>query len=77
MRLKESAEDYRYFPEPDLLPIVLSDETIASIRQSLPELPLQRERRYVRDFGLSRRQAFVLTGEKSLADYYEEATLQM
>ncbi|MDP1880286.1 MAG: Asp-tRNA(Asn)/Glu-tRNA(Gln) amidotransferase subunit GatB [Parachlamydiaceae bacterium] len=71
MRLKESADDYRYFPEPDLVPIILTNEVIEEIRQTLPELPLQRERRYVRDYGLASHLAFVLTGEKALADYYE------
>ena len=48
MRRKEQAEDYRYFPEPDLVPILLTDAYIEEIRAQLPELPLQRERRYVR-----------------------------
>lgn len=73
MRRKETADDYRYFPEPDLVPIILTDAYIEEIRQTLPELPLQRERRYVRDLDLSRHQAFVLTSEKALADYFEEA----
>lgn len=73
MRRKESADDYRYFPEPDLVPIILTDEYIEEIRQSLPELPLQRERRYVNQLGLSAHQAFALTSDKALADYFEEA----
>lgn len=73
MRRKESADDYRYFPEPDLVPIVLTDAYIDEIRQGLPELPLQRERRYVRDLNLATHQAFALTSEKSLADYFEKA----
>ncbi|MGE4573152.1 Asp-tRNA(Asn)/Glu-tRNA(Gln) amidotransferase subunit GatB [Parachlamydia sp.] len=73
MRTKESADDYRYFPEPDLVPIVLTDAYIEEIRRSLPELPLQRERRYVSDLGLSAHSAFVLTSDKKLADYFEEA----
>jgi aspartyl-tRNA(Asn)/glutamyl-tRNA(Gln) amidotransferase subunit B len=73
MRRKETADDYRYFPEPDLVPIILTDTYINEIRQTLPELPLQRERRYVRDLGLSQHQSFVLTSEKALADYFEEA----
>ena len=73
MRRKESADDYRYFPEPDLVPIILTDEYISDVRAGLPELPLQRERRYVRDYGLSQHQAFAITGEKSLADYFEDA----
>lgn len=73
MRSKEDAEDYRYFPEPDLVPIVLTEEYIEGIRQSLPELPLQRERRYVAQLGLSTHSAFVITSDKRLADYFEEA----
>jgi aspartyl-tRNA(Asn)/glutamyl-tRNA(Gln) amidotransferase subunit B len=73
MRRKESADDYRYFPEPDLVPIVLTDQYIEQIRASLPELPLQRERRYVRELALSLDSAFLLTSDKLLADYFEEA----
>lgn len=73
MRRKETADDYRYFPEPDLVPILLTSAYIEEIRKTLPELPLQRERRYVRDLGLSSHQAFVLTSDKALADYFEEA----
>lgn len=73
MRRKETADDYRYFPEPDLVPIVLTDAFIEEIRQTLPELPLQRERRYMRELGLSQHQSFVLTSDKALADYFEES----
>lgn len=72
MRIKERAQDYRYCPEPDLVPIVLTDDYIKEVRQNLPELPLQRERRYVSDFGLSPDSAFILTSDKSSADYFEE-----
>lgn len=73
MRRKETADDYRYFPEPDLVPILLTDDYIEEIRIALPELPLQREQRYVRDLALSKHQAYVLTSEKALADYFEES----
>jgi len=73
MRSKEQADDYRYFPEPDLVPIILTDAYINEIRSQLPELPLQRERRYVNDLGLPPHNAFVLTLDKKLADYFEEA----
>lgn len=73
MRRKETADDYRYFPEPDLVPIILTDAYIEEIRKTLPELPLQREQRYVRDLGLSKHHAFVLTSEKAIADYFEES----
>lgn len=72
MRTKERAQDYRYFPEPDLVPIILSEAYIEEVRSSLPELPLQRERRYVAQLELSPHSAFVLTSEKALADYFEE-----
>jgi len=73
MRRKEQADDYRYFPEPDLLPIVLTEAYIEEIRKKLPELPLQRERRYVAELALSAHNAFVLTSDKQVADYFEEA----
>lgn len=73
MRRKEQAEDYRYFPEPDLVPIVLSDAYIDEIRSALPELPLQRERRYIKELGIAPDSAFILTSDKPTADYFEEA----
>lgn len=73
MRRKEGADDYRYFPEPDLLPIVLTDAYIEQIRENLPELPLQRERRYIKELELPAHSAFVITSEKAIADYFEEA----
>ena len=72
MRTKESAEDYRYFPEPDLVPIVLSPEYIEGIRLSLPELPQQRLIRYVEVLNLPEATAITLINEKSLCDYFEE-----
>lgn len=73
MRLKEQAEDYRYFPEPDLVPIILTEKYIEDIRTTLPELPLQRERRYINELKLSPDSAFILTSDKLIADYFEEA----
>lgn len=73
MRRKEYADDYRYFPEPDLVPIVLTDAYIEEVRSKLPELPLQRERRYVKELGLPADAAFFLTSDKPVADYFEEA----
>jgi aspartyl-tRNA(Asn)/glutamyl-tRNA(Gln) amidotransferase subunit B len=72
MRRKENAEDYRYFPEPDLVPVVLTDEYIDAIRENLPELPYQKKKRYVDDLGLSDYAAGILTNDKKLADYFEE-----
>lgn len=72
MRRKEQADDYRYFPEPDLVPIVLTDAYIDEIRAALPELPMQREKRYVETLGLPADSAFALVTDKRLADYFEE-----
>ncbi len=74
MRSKEEAQDYRYFPDPDLLPLVVSEEDIERIRASLPELPSQRLRRYVDQLALPASTATVLLGDKALSDYFEEAT---
>jgi aspartyl-tRNA(Asn)/glutamyl-tRNA(Gln) amidotransferase subunit B len=73
MRSKEDAEDYRYFPDPDLLPLVLKEEDIEKERVHLPELPLQKERRYANELGLSPQLCYFLTAEKKLANYFEEA----
>ncbi|MEX1013051.1 MAG: Asp-tRNA(Asn)/Glu-tRNA(Gln) amidotransferase subunit GatB [Waddliaceae bacterium] len=73
MRRKEDADDYRYFPEPDLPPLILTQEFIDQIRSELPELPLERERRYVKELGLSLDHAFFLTSDKQSADYFETA----
>ena len=71
MRSKEVANDYRYFPEPDLLPVVVSEADIEAVRATLPELPLARRRRFRDAFGLSDYAAGVLTDERAVADYFE------
>ncbi|MFN7185560.1 MAG: Asp-tRNA(Asn)/Glu-tRNA(Gln) amidotransferase subunit GatB [Alphaproteobacteria bacterium] len=71
MRSKEDAHDYRYFPDPDLLPLVLTEEFVETIRKTLPELPDQKKARYMETLGLSAYDAAVLTSEKEIADYYE------
>ena len=71
MRAKEEANDYRYFPDPDLLPLVLEAGLIESVRKELPELPSARRERFTREHGLSAYDAGVLTAERELADYYE------
>jgi len=71
MRSKEEAFDYRYFPDPDLLPMKLSAEMIAEIQKTLPELPDAKRARYMREFGLSRYDAGVLTATKAMAAYFE------
>jgi len=72
MRSKEEAHDYRYFPEPDLPPLVVSDQRVAEVRGSLPELPEQRRRRFVDDYALPAYDAGVLTQSVELSDYFEE-----
>jgi aspartyl-tRNA(Asn)/glutamyl-tRNA(Gln) amidotransferase subunit B len=74
MRSKEDAQDYRYFPDPDLLPLVISEQDIESIRNSMPELPAARFRRFTDELAIAAATAQVLTGDKDLSDYFEEAT---
>ncbi len=71
LRSKEEANDYRYFPDPDLLPVVLDEAFIDAVRATLPELPDQKAARYVEKFGLSQYDAGVLTASRELGDYYE------
>jgi len=73
MRSKEQAHDYRYFPEPDLLPLVVDEKWMAEIAQTLPELPEARRARFVKDYGITEYDAQVLTASKSLADEFEAA----
>lgn len=72
MRGKEEAHDYRYFPDPDLVPLIVSPKWIEEIRAGLPELPLQRKERFVREYGIPEYDAGIITSSKALADYYEE-----
>ncbi len=71
MRTKEFAHDYRYFPEPDLVPLQVSHEWVEQVRESLPELPLERRNRLVSEYGIPQYDAAVLTETKALADYFE------
>ena len=71
MRSKEEAHDYRYMPEPDLVPIVTTEEEIEAYRQGLPELPDARRERYMEEFGLSAYDAGILTAARSMAEYFE------
>ncbi|KAA3616473.1 MAG: Asp-tRNA(Asn)/Glu-tRNA(Gln) amidotransferase subunit GatB [Calditrichaeota bacterium] len=75
MRSKEYAHDYRYFPDPDLVPVLVSDEWRNSIAESLPELPEARKNRFMAEFKLPEYDATVITEEKELADYFEKAAL--
>ena len=71
MRSKEDAHDYRYFPDPDLLPVVISEEWIARVRAAMPELPEARRQRFVAELGLSAYDASVLTASQAIAVYFE------
>ena len=71
MRLKEDAQDYRYFPDPDLMPVVIDDELIEKLKKELPELPIARAKRFAEAHGLPEYDSLVLTAERELADYYE------
>lgn len=73
MRSKEDAHDYRYFPDPDLPPLEVSSAWVESLKAELPELPEARRLRFMRDFELNADEAFTLTGERALADYFETA----
>jgi aspartyl-tRNA(Asn)/glutamyl-tRNA(Gln) amidotransferase subunit B len=71
MRSKEEANDYRYFPDPDLLPLAIDEATIEAVRATLPELPDEKAARFARDHGLSEYDAGVLTASREMAEYYE------
>jgi aspartyl-tRNA(Asn)/glutamyl-tRNA(Gln) amidotransferase subunit B len=71
MRSKEEAHDYRYFPEPDLLPVMVDEARVAAVRGTMPELPEARRRRFVADYGIPEYDAGVLTQSAALADYFE------
>src|SRR5579862_1990775 len=77
MRSKEEANDYRYFPDPDLLPVVLDDAFVARVRESLPELPDQKAARFASQYGLSVYDAGVLTASRELAAYYESVVKEL
>jgi aspartyl-tRNA(Asn)/glutamyl-tRNA(Gln) amidotransferase subunit B len=73
MRSKEEANDYRYFPDPDLLPIEIDDAYVEAVRATLPELPDAKQRRFVADYGLRQEDAGILVGTRAVADYFEAA----
>lgn len=73
MRSKEGSEDYRYFPEPDIPPLDVSDEWINEIKSEMPEMPGERRKRYTNDLGLSDYDAMVLTQTKEMSDFFDEA----
>ncbi|MDY0065249.1 MAG: Asp-tRNA(Asn)/Glu-tRNA(Gln) amidotransferase subunit GatB [Steroidobacteraceae bacterium] len=77
LRSKEEANDYRYFPDPDLLPVVIDAAFVESVRKTLPELPDEKAARYMEKFGLSAYDAGVLTASREMADYYESVLAQL
>jgi aspartyl-tRNA(Asn)/glutamyl-tRNA(Gln) amidotransferase subunit B len=77
LRSKEEANDYRYFPDPDLLPVAVDEEYIAAVAKTLPELPDQKAARYIEKFGLSAYDAGVLTASREMGDFYESVLAEM
>lgn len=73
MRSKEDAHDYRYFPDPDIPPIIFTEEELEAIRESLPEMPEQRVKRYVEEYGIKRADADLIVGSKKICDFFDEA----
>lgn len=73
MRSKEDAHDYRYFPDPDIPPIIFTEEELDAIRESLPEMPEQRVKRYVEEYGIKRADADLIVGSKKICDFFDEA----
>ncbi|MEM9322230.1 MAG: Asp-tRNA(Asn)/Glu-tRNA(Gln) amidotransferase subunit GatB [Pseudomonadota bacterium] len=71
MRSKEAANDYRYFPDPDLLPVVIDDAFVDGVRDAMPELPDARRKRFIADYGLRAEDADVLVGQRPMAEYFE------
>ncbi len=71
MRSKEEANDYRYFPDPDLLPVIIDEETITNIKKSMPELPDEKKKRFMKDFGLSEYDTSILISDKLLSEFFE------
>ena len=74
MRSKEEANDYRYFPCPDLLPVVISDKELQEIKENLPELPEEKEMRYIQEVGLEESEAKIISSSKAMASMFEEAS---
>ncbi|WP_455374787.1 Asp-tRNA(Asn)/Glu-tRNA(Gln) amidotransferase subunit GatB [Kaarinaea lacus] len=73
MRSKEEANDYRYFPDPDLLPVAIDEHFLNEVRKTLPELPAEKQHRFEKHYGLSTEDAVVLTASREMADFYEKA----
>ncbi len=75
MRSKEDAHDYRYFPDPDIPPIIFTEEELADIRSSLPEMPEQRMQRYRNEYGISENDAVIIVSDKRVSDFFNEAVI--
>ena len=73
MRSKEDAHDYRYFPDPDIPPIIFTEEELNEIRLSLPEMPESRMERYTKDYGISQNDAVIIVGDKRISDFFDKA----
>lgn len=74
MRSKEDAHDYRYFPDPDIPPMIFTEEELAEIKASIPELPGQRVARYVEEYSINKKDADIIVGNKKICDFFDEAT---
>ena len=77
MRSKEDAHDYRYFPDPDLLPLEVSDKFIADLKNNIPELPDDKKKRFINEFKLSPYEATILVSDIDIAKYFEEVVAKM
>jgi len=77
MRSKEYSHDYRYFPEPDLVPLEVSDEWIKRIAADMPELPLAKKERFIREYGIPEYDAAILTDDRDIADYFEQVAVRV
>jgi aspartyl-tRNA(Asn)/glutamyl-tRNA(Gln) amidotransferase subunit B len=75
MRSKEDAHDYRYFPEPDLVPLRVSEHWLAAVRSAMPELPAVKRRRFIEQYGLSEYDADVLTQSRAIGEYFDEVAI--
>ena len=75
MRSKEESQDYRYFPEPDLTPIIITKEKVNEIEKTLPEMPIQKRVRFVEEYKIREKDASILVGNKTLAEFYEEVVI--
>ncbi|MBD3386270.1 Asp-tRNA(Asn)/Glu-tRNA(Gln) amidotransferase subunit GatB [candidate division KSB1 bacterium] len=77
MRSKEFSHDYRYFPDPDLVPVVVDDDWIERVRRDLPELPLQRKKRFIKEYALPEYDAKILTEDRAIADFFEAVAIKV